>query len=76
VARIDAKLERQRQTLLIVGFWLEEWFVPDDAFALALAKGLLNLVRFLGVNRLDTASLNPSFLRAQADAYLLANMRR
>jgi uncharacterized protein YcaQ len=49
VGRIDAKLERPTETLLINGIWLEEWFEPDNAFALALANGLQRVAEFLEV---------------------------
>jgi uncharacterized protein len=67
VARMDAKLDRASQTLLVNGFWLEDWFEADLDFAAAFAASLLNFARFLGVRRLDTAALNPALLRAQAD---------
>jgi uncharacterized protein YcaQ len=53
VARIDLKLDRQSKTLIINGFWLEEWFRPDDAFALAFAKGLDNFANFLGAKQVN-----------------------
>lgn len=72
VARIDFKLDRQAKTLVINGFWLEEWFAPDDAFALAFARGLLNFATFLGVKQINTAVLVPSALKAYVDQYLAA----
>ena len=70
VARMDARLDRQSQTLFVNGFWLEAWFEPDDAFAVALARGLHSLAHFLGAERLDITPLDPDFLRAQAGEYL------
>jgi hypothetical protein len=52
---------------LINGFWLEEWFDPDDTFASAFARGWLTFAGFLGVKDWDITALNPSFLRARID---------
>jgi uncharacterized protein len=70
VARMDAKLERQMGILVVNGFWSEEWFAPDDAFALAFAKGLLRLAEFLDATRVDTTALVSQFLREKVDEYL------
>lgn len=69
VARLDAKLGRQQQTLLINGFWLEEWFTPDSTFALALARGLLNFANFLDAQKVDTTSLASPLLRKQINEF-------
>lgn len=73
VARLDAKLERQDEKLLINGLWVEDWFAPDDIFALALAEGLSSFATFLGANRLDTASLVPHSLRVLVNEHLISN---
>ncbi|MEM7031658.1 MAG: crosslink repair DNA glycosylase YcaQ family protein [Chloroflexota bacterium] len=73
VARIDAKCERQTKTLQVNGFWLEDWFAPDQAFALALAKGLLRFMHFLDMKRLICVPLNPTALREDTIRYLQAN---
>jgi uncharacterized protein YcaQ len=67
VARLDAKLDRQSQELLINGFWLERWFKPDDAFAAAFVHGLLRFARFLNAERLNVAALRPKSLRQHVD---------
>jgi uncharacterized protein YcaQ len=67
VARMDAKLDRPNQTLIINGFWLETWFKPNDNFAIALASGLARFTKFLGAERLNTTMLKPNFLRQRVD---------
>jgi len=67
VARMDAKLDRQLHTLLINGFWLEDWFEPDGVFAQAFARGLSSLVAFLEAEQVDTTVLHPTFLREQVE---------
>jgi uncharacterized protein YcaQ len=67
VARMDAKLDRQSHTLLINGFWLEDWFDPDVTFAQAFAGGIGNLAAFLEAETVDTTVLHPTFLREKVD---------
>lgn len=70
VARVDAKLDRRTKTLTVNGSWVEEWFLPDESFASALARGLLDLALFLGAERVDTAGLATSLLRREAQETL------
>jgi uncharacterized protein YcaQ len=68
VARIDARLDRPNQTLIINGFWLEPWFKPDEAFAKALAKGLARFLTFLEAEHVASAALKPKSLRQLIDS--------
>jgi uncharacterized protein len=70
VGRVDMKLDRQSQILRINGFWLEAGFVPDEAFAVALAKGFASLMNFLGVTSLDAEKLEPAFVRERVTQHL------
>lgn len=63
VGRVDMKLDRPNQLLRVNGFWLEPWFAPDEAFALALANGLARMMKFLGASHLNGEKLDPAFLR-------------
>ncbi len=66
VARIDPKLDRAAQTLVINGFWLEDHAPLDSPpFALALARGLTRFANFLNAPRLNIACLEPASLRIQ-----------
>ncbi len=73
VARMDAKLDRQSQTLLINGLWLEDWFEPDTNFALAFARGVGSLASFLEAETIDATVLHPSFLRELVEQCLAAS---
>jgi len=70
VARMDVKLDRSNQTLLINGFWLEAWFEPTTAFANSLARGLARFAAFLGAKHLDTDRLDGNFQRVIDAKYL------
>jgi uncharacterized protein YcaQ len=59
VARIDASFERSSRTLLVNGFWLEDWFATDAGFEDALAKGLARFSWFLGAERVKGEALDP-----------------
>jgi uncharacterized protein YcaQ len=60
VGRFDAKLERASMTLVILGLWLEEGQLADDAaFAAALRRGMRRLVTFLGATSLDARAVDP-----------------
>ena len=67
VARMDARLDRPAQALIINGFWLESWFNPGDTFATAFAKGLVRFAVFLGAKHLDSSGINARILRSVAD---------
>jgi uncharacterized protein YcaQ len=53
VARLDARHDRPNKTLVVNGFWLEPWFVPDPAFSLAFDEALADFARFLGAERCE-----------------------
>jgi uncharacterized protein YcaQ len=64
VARLDPRLDRATATLVVEGFWLEDRATGrDPAFALALARGLLRLARFLSAKAVDVAQVSPPRLR-------------
>ncbi len=64
VARFDSKLDRATNTYVIMGLWLEEPTLgQDEAFALALARGLERFVIFLGANKLDAEAISEPLLR-------------
>ena len=67
VARMDSRLDRPNQTLVINGLWLEDWFEADEAFAVALARGFVRFIRFLDAKQLDTSMLQPKRLRQIVD---------
>lgn len=69
-ARMDSRMDRAKRTLVINLFPLEEWFTTDDAFVSAAAKGLANLARFVGAERVDMAALDSSDFRARLEAGL------
>jgi hypothetical protein len=63
-ARIDMKLDRTSNTLVVCGFWPEERrMAGDPEFADALAKGIARLMRFLSAARLDAGAVEPHPLR-------------
>jgi uncharacterized protein YcaQ len=64
VARFDSKFDRPTNTLIILGFWLEdEALGKDEAFAAALAAGFGRFVRFLGASKLDVTGIGEPLLR-------------
>lgn len=67
VARADLKLNRETNTLEVLGFWLE---LPatgkNPDFANALGAGFANLQRFLSAAKLDLGSIRPVALRNAA----------
>jgi hypothetical protein len=64
VARLDLKLDRATNTLVICGFWLEEARTGKDAaFAEALARGVARCLKFVGAERLDAKAIHPPALR-------------
>jgi uncharacterized protein len=64
VARLDPKLDRTTNTLIISGFWLDDPDLSEDpAFAAALKKGLDHFTRFLGAARTDLTVLPPDLAR-------------
>jgi uncharacterized protein YcaQ len=66
VGRFDPKLDRTASTLVIKGFWLEdEGLAKDEAFAEALARGMVRFLGFLGADRVDASAVSQAGLRAR-----------
>lgn len=64
VARFDSKLDRMRNTLVILGLWLEnEALGTNDAFAESLARGFERFLAFLGAESLDVKAVREPLLR-------------
>lgn len=58
VARFDSKLDRTANTLVILGFWLEDEALANDAaFREALRRGFARFVSFLGADRIDASAV-------------------
>ncbi|NJN16227.1 MAG: winged helix-turn-helix domain-containing protein [Oscillochloris sp.] len=69
VARFDSKLDRTSDTLLILGFWLEDPALGENAvFAEALARGFSRFLRFLGASSLEASAINEQLLRRNVAA--------
>lgn len=69
VARLDPKLDRSTNTLVVCGFWLESPHTGrDKAFAEALAAGMARFMRFLGADTLDASAIAPPALRRRVQA--------
>lgn len=64
VARLDPKLDRQTGTLHILGFWLEDDAPKDEAFASALANGLIRFARMAGAGKVNLSGVKPVKLRS------------
>jgi hypothetical protein len=64
VARLDPKLDRATGTLHILGFWLEDDAPKDEAFADALALGLIRFARLAGAKKADVSGIKPLKLRS------------
>jgi uncharacterized protein YcaQ len=62
VARLDAKLDRQSNTLILNGLWLEEGFQADEEFSAAFARGLEHFAKFLEADSIDTENLKSTKL--------------
>jgi len=68
VARFDSKLDRTTDTLVILGFWLEDKALGKDAtFAEALARGFGRFISFLGASKLDAKAIHEPLLRRSAN---------
>ena len=71
VARFDSKLDRTTSTFVILGLWLEDAALGNDAaFAEALARGFARFVTFLGASTLNATAIREPLLRQRADAAL------
>jgi uncharacterized protein YcaQ len=74
VARFDSKLDRRTNTFVILGLWLEDAALGNDAaFAEALACGFARFVTFLGASTLDATAIREPLLRQRANAAQEAN---
>ena len=64
VGRFDSRLDRAANTLVILGFWLEESVLGnDEMFADALARGFARFATFLGAEKLNAAAIKEPVLR-------------
>ncbi len=63
VARLDPKLDRTTDTLVIKGFWLEDGVAVDAAFLDALARGLRRFMDFVGAQTLDLDAVSDKLVR-------------
>ena len=70
VARLEPRLDRVSGTLHILNFYLEDDAPTDEAFASALARGLLRLAEMVGARRVDVSVIRPPRLRAQVKTFL------
>jgi uncharacterized protein YcaQ len=70
-ARLDPKLDRSTQTLQIKGFWTEPHTpVKDEAFASALARGLIRFAEFLKAGRVDLSGMPASALKRGVKSFI------
>ncbi len=69
VARFDPKMDRKANRLHINGFWLEDNFTPDDAFAHALGRGLARFVQFNGASSVDLSLIQPEWLQEKLKTF-------
>jgi len=54
VARLDPKFDRERNVLMILGFWLEDEATGrDPAFVGAFARGLRRFAQFIGAEEIE-----------------------
>jgi uncharacterized protein YcaQ len=64
VGRFDSKLDRATNTIVILGFWLEDKALSkNEAFAEALARGFTRFVTFLGASKLEAKNIGEPLLR-------------
>ena len=65
VGRLDAKLDRRANALVVNGVWLEAAATGENAeFREALAAGLRRMMVFLGVPRIDATAVTDRSLRS------------
>jgi uncharacterized protein YcaQ len=66
VARFDSRLERATDTLVILGFWLEDKaLAKDERFLEALARGMRRFLVLLDAVRLNVTALPRSPIRTR-----------
>jgi uncharacterized protein YcaQ len=64
VARFDSKLDRETNTFIILGLWLEDKRLgKNDVFAEALARGVSRFITFLGADKLNGKAIHEPLLR-------------
>lgn len=64
VARFDSKLDRQSNTFIILGLWMEDPALgQDEAFAEAWGRGFVRFVTFLGASQWDVQAIDEPLLR-------------
>jgi uncharacterized protein YcaQ len=69
VARFDSKLDRETNTFIVLGLWLEnEALGKDEAFVKAMARGFRRFGSFLGASKLDAAAIGEPLLRSEISA--------
>ena len=72
VARLDPRLERAAETLVVKGFWLDgQGLEHDGDFADALARGLGRLAELVKAAHVDAAAIEPARLRRHIEAHLI-----
>ncbi len=70
-ARLDPKLDRVTQTLQIKGFWTEDNpAVKDEAFASALARGLIRFAEFLKAGKVDLTGMENGSLKKRVKDFM------
>jgi len=62
-ARLDPRMDREREVLQVQGFWREDGVRATPEFADALAAGLARFARMFGAKRVDVRAM-PAKLRA------------
>lgn len=71
VARLDPRLDRERNVLRIEGFWLEDDATGiEPAFIAALSRGLRRFAHFLGAGKIDAGAVGHAAIRRQLDRRL------
>jgi uncharacterized protein len=71
VARLDSRLERAAETLVVKGFWLDDRGLDHDGdFADALARGLGRLAESVKAAHVDAAAIEPARLRRHVETHL------
>ena len=69
VGRIDPRLDRDTQTLVLNGLWLEDdQLARDGTFVGALTAGLRRLAGQVGARRVDVSAVGPPRLRKEVAA--------
>ena len=69
VARFDARLDRETNSLVVLGIWLEESALADAAaFGQALARGFERFMTFLGATKVNAAAVSERRLRTRLSA--------